>query len=134
VFDVGLPELLILVLAALFIFGPDRLPQVTAQAVRALRQLRTMASGAREQLTEAIAPDLEDLDVFKDLRELSQLRGLSSLDPRTMITNALLDDSEGSPPPLNGAAGGRNGATSDGAVAHGGDGRVTPPTFDPDAT
>jgi len=133
-------ELLVLVLAALFVFGPDRLPQVTAQAVRLLRQVREMASGAREQLTEAMGPELQDLDVLKDLRDLNQLNSLRKLDPRTMITSALLDD--GTPSTSRAAAtNGRNapsaqtGTNSDGAVADGG-GATTPPaaTFDPDAT
>ncbi len=91
-FDVGGWELFVLVIAALFVFGPDRLPQVTAQAVRALRQLRAMASGAREQLTDAIGPELNDLDVMKDLRDLNQLNQLRKLDPRAMIANALMDE------------------------------------------
>jgi sec-independent protein translocase protein TatB len=139
VFDIGMGELLVLVLAALFVFGPDRLPQVTAQAVRMLRQLREMATGAREQLTEAMGPELKDLDVLKDLRDLNQLNSLRKLDPRTMITSALLDD--GTPAPSRAAGtNGRSAAAapttnSDGAVAEGG-GATTPPpaTFDPDAT
>jgi sec-independent protein translocase protein TatB len=100
VFDIGMGELAVLVVAALFVFGPDRLPQVTAQAVRALRQLRGMATGAREQLTDAIGPELGDLDVLKDLKDLkdlSQLNQLRKLDPRSMITSALLDDSAPAP-------------------------------------
>jgi sec-independent protein translocase protein TatB len=143
VFDVGLPELLVLVLAALFIFGPDRLPQVTAQAVRALRQLRVMASGAREQLTDAITPDLEDLDVLKDLRDLNQLGTLRRLDPRSMITSALLDDPDSASTPSNGSASPRrsSGATRRNPTgksapgAAGGEPATPPPaTFDPDAT
>jgi sec-independent protein translocase protein TatB len=94
VFDIGMGELAVLVIAALFVFGPDRLPQVTAQAVRALRQLRAMATGAREQLTDAIGPELGDLDVLKDLKDFNQLNQLRKLDPRSMITSALLDDSD----------------------------------------
>jgi sec-independent protein translocase protein TatB len=137
VFDIGMGELLVLVLAALFVFGPDRLPQVTAQAVRLLRQVREMATGAREQLTEAMGPELQDLDVLKDLRDLNQLNSLRKLDPRTMITSALLDDgtpSTSRAAATNGASA-QTGTNSDGAVADGG-GATTPPpaTFDPDAT
>jgi sec-independent protein translocase protein TatB len=139
VFDIGMGELLVLVLAALFVFGPDRLPQVTQQAVRVLRQVRAVASGAREQLTEAIGPELEDLDVLKDLRDLNQLNSLRKLDPRSMITSALLDDGTTSAPSPRAAAtnGGaaRAGTNSDNAVAESGGTPSQPPaTFDPDAT
>jgi sec-independent protein translocase protein TatB len=138
VFDIGMGELLVLVLAALFVFGPDRLPQVTAQAVRVLRQVRAMASGAREQLNEAIGPELEDLDVLKDLRDLNQLNSLRKLDPRAMITSAIMDDgsaSTTSPRTANGngrrAAPATNG---DGPTADGAGVATPPATFDPDAT
>ncbi len=123
-------ELAVLVIAALFVFGPDRLPQVTAQAVRALRQLRAMASGAREQLTDAIGPELGDLDVLKDLKDLNQLNQLRKLDPRAMITSALLDDSD---PPGTGP--GRS--TGNGRASASGDAvqpAVPPTSYDPDAT
>ena len=130
-FDVGGWELLVLVVAALFVFGPDRLPQVTSQAVRALRQLRTLASGAREQLNDAIGPELNDLDVLKDLRDLNQLNQLRRLDPRAMITSALLDD--GQPPARTAAAPTANGTPAEPAASS------TPPPaaptpYDPDAT
>jgi sec-independent protein translocase protein TatB len=136
VFDIGFGELAVLVLAALFVFGPDRLPQVTAQAVRALRQVRAMATGAREQLTEAIGPELEDLDVLKDLRDLNQLNALRKLDPRAMITSALMDDDSGSAStPRNGKRVANGRSASDGAVAEGGPSAgTTPAAFDSDAT
>jgi len=136
VFDVGGWELFVLVIAALFVFGPDRLPQVTAQAVRALRQLRAMASGAREQLTDAIGPELNDLDVMKDLRDLNQLNQLRKLDPRAMIANALMDEGGSSvsgnrKPAPNGNVAGAAGSGADPTSTS----PVVPPTaYDPDAT
>ncbi len=100
-FDIGMGEFGVLIIAALFVFGPDRLPQVTAQAVRALRQLRSMATGAREQLTEAIGPEIGDLDVLKDLKDFNQLNQLRKLDPRSLITSALIDDDAPKPAPGN---------------------------------
>ncbi len=124
-FDIGMGEFGVLIIAALFVFGPDRLPQVTAQAVRALRQLRAMATGAREQLTEAIGPEIGDLDVLKDLKDLNQLNQLRKLDPRAMITSALMDDS--TPKPAPGQAGAGTAASAEPAP--------TPPTaYDSDAT
>lgn len=80
-FDVGLPEILVILVGALFIFGPDRLPKAAAQAARTLRELRGMAAGARSDLGDALGPELSDLTM-----------NLRDLDPRTAISRALLDD------------------------------------------
>ena len=126
----GLGEIGVLLLAALFVFGPDRLPTVAAQAARMLRQLRLLAAGAREQLTEAIGPELRDLDVMKDLTELNQLR---RFDPKTIIASALKDDDD----PLSASArptsNGFSTREAAGAPAEPGS-APKPPTFDPDAT
>ena len=41
-FDIGLPEFMVLAIVAMFVFGPDRLPDVARQAGRLLRQARNM--------------------------------------------------------------------------------------------
>jgi sec-independent protein translocase protein TatB len=129
VFDIGLGELLVLVVAALFVFGPDRLPGVAAQAVKTLRALREMASSAGRDINDAIGPELRELDVRQDLQ------GLRDLDPRRALGRLGLDDdaprpaNPGSPAsPVNGggaAANGVNGAA--GATER-------PTSYDPDAT
>jgi len=81
VFDIGLPELLVLGVIALFVIGPERLPGAAAQAGRLLRELRVMASGARQQLSE-------HLELDADLAKLN----LDSLDPRKIVSSALFDD------------------------------------------
>jgi sec-independent protein translocase protein TatB len=82
VFDhLGFGEVLVLVVAALFIFGPDRLPQVAAEAGRMLRELRRMSRSATSELRSELGPELADLD-------------LASLHPRTMVRRALLDDDD----------------------------------------
>ena len=81
-FDVGLGEVLVLAVVALFIFGPERLPKVAAQTGRALRDLRSMAAGARKEIQDSMGPEFED---FKDLN----VRGLN---PQTFVRRQLLDD------------------------------------------
>ena len=90
-FDVGFGEFLVIAIIALFVFGPDRLPKAAAQAGRVLRELRTMATGARQELSEHLEldPELASLD-------------LSSLDPRQIVRRTLLED-EPSALPTNGA-------------------------------
>ncbi len=78
-FDVGLGEALVLVVLALIIFGPDQLPKVASQAGRALRQLRTMANSAKQDLTDGLGPEFADFDV-------------ADLSPRRFVRKHLLDD------------------------------------------
>ena len=78
-FDIGLPEFMVLAIVALFVFGPDRLPEVARQAGRMLRQVRLLLTQARSQLTEELGPEFSDLD-------------LKDLNPRTLVQKHLLDD------------------------------------------
>jgi sec-independent protein translocase protein TatB len=78
-FDIGFGELLVLGVLALFVFGPERLPRVAAEAARALRDVRTMAQNARQQLTDTIDPELRSIDV-------------KGLDPREFVRRTVLED------------------------------------------
>ena len=62
-FDLSLTKLLVLAVIAVVIFGPDQLPRVAAQAGRALRDLRRMAEGARNDLREGLGPEFSDFDI-----------------------------------------------------------------------
>jgi sec-independent protein translocase protein TatB len=127
VFDVGIGEILLLLLAALFVFGPDRLPTVVSQGARLIRQLREMAAGARSELSDAIGPELRELDLTKQL-------GLRDLDPRAALDRLLAEGDAPTPAP---------GATGNGHVAANGTGSAgeaapsanpPQPSYDPDAT
>lgn len=80
-FDVGLGEALLLLVLALIIFGPDQLPKVASQAGRALRQLRTMANSARDDLREGLGPEFADFD-------------MADLNPRRFVRKHLLEDTD----------------------------------------
>jgi sec-independent protein translocase protein TatB len=92
--SVGWGEIVVLLLAALFIFGPERLPDVAKDAAAGLRRARTAMTGARAGLHETLGPDFDDLrDV--DLRQYH---------PKALIRRALLEEPEeptsGPVPPL----------------------------------
>jgi sec-independent protein translocase protein TatB len=80
-FDIGLPEFMVLALVAIFVFGPDKLPEVARQAGRLVRQARNLANSARDQLADELGPEFKDLDL-RDLtpRNLVQKHILSGLD------------------------------------------------------
>lgn len=80
-FDIGLPEFMVLAIVAVFVFGPDKLPEVARQAARLLRSARKTIDAARAQVTEELGPEFSDLD-------------LRDLDPRAFVKKHLLDDLE----------------------------------------
>ncbi|KZM71415.1 Sec-independent protein translocase subunit TatB [Nocardia terpenica] len=92
-FNIGWPEMVILVFAALVILGPERLPGAVRWTAQSLRQIRDYASGATSQLRSELGPELDELR--KPLEELNELRRplneLRGMTPRSMVTKHLLD-------------------------------------------
>lgn len=84
--NIGWGEFMILLVAALVILGPERLPGAVSWVTKSLRQVRDYAGGATQQLKEELGPEFDDLR--KPLSELNQLRGMT---PRAAITKHLLD-------------------------------------------
>jgi sec-independent protein translocase protein TatB len=82
-------ELFILLVIAVLVIGPKRLPEYTQKLTNIVRELRRMASGAREQLKEETGVDLNEVDWRKyDPRQY---------DPRKIIRDALLEDESAAP-------------------------------------
>ena len=117
--SIGWGEIFVLALAALFIFGPERLPDLAKDAASGLKTVRSAVTGIREQVNDSIGDDLPEL------RDLD----LRKYHPKTFIRNNLLADDE-APTVHRGSAAG---ATAASAVARPRD-HATPPPFDPDAT
>ena len=77
-FGIGLPELVVILVVAVLVFGPDRLPEFGRQAGRFVRQLRNLANSAQDELRRELGPD------YADLR-------LTDLDPRQAIRRHILE-------------------------------------------
>jgi sec-independent protein translocase protein TatB len=86
-FNIGPWELLVLAFVGVIVLGPERLPGLARDAANMLRQLRDLATGARNQLKNELGPEFSDVD-------LQALRDLRALNPRTAISRALLGDDE----------------------------------------
>jgi sec-independent protein translocase protein TatB len=101
VFDsVGWGEILVLIVAGLFILGPERLPEAAAWLGKSVRKVREFASGAREQLREEMGPEFDELR-----KPLEDLRSLRNFDPKRVVTQHLFDG-DSDPLGLNGLNGG----------------------------
>jgi len=59
-FNIGLPELLIIVAIALIVFGPNKLPELARAFGRAMREFRKATEEVKESF-EAETRDLEDI-------------------------------------------------------------------------
>ena len=106
--SVGWGEILVLIIAGLFILGPERLPEAASWLAKSVRRVREFANGAREQLREEMGPEFEQLR-----KPLEDLRGLRNFDPKRVVTQHLFD---GDQDPLglkgingNGTSNGTNG-------------------------
>ena len=125
--SVGWGEILVLIVAGLFILGPERLPSAAAWAGKAIRQVREYATGAREQLRGELGPEFDELR-----KPLEDLRGLRDFNPRTAVRRTLFDEPSAAVKP-NGYAGPNGSSAAVPPAAP----RLTPgerPPIDPDAT
>lgn len=83
-FGINGPEFILLLLIGILVIGPQRLPEYTQKLANVVKEVRRMASGAREQIKDEVGIDIEDVDWKKyDPRQY---------DPRRIIKEALLDD------------------------------------------
>ncbi len=64
-FNVGIGEIITILLVCLLVFGPERLPEIARQVGRALGKLRLASQGALDQLRDEA--NLQDLNL-PDLR------------------------------------------------------------------
>ncbi len=79
-FNIGFGEVAALVVLGLLIFGPDRLPDAVQRASSLVRQLRSMAWQARQQVADAAGLDeQETARAVADLRELHPRRLAASV-------------------------------------------------------
>jgi sec-independent protein translocase protein TatB len=72
VFGIGLPEMAVIALVAIVVFGPDRLPDFARQAARMVHKARQLANSARDELRDELGPEYADLE-------------LRDLDPRQIV-------------------------------------------------
>jgi Tat protein translocase TatB subunit len=56
--NLGIPEIFVILLVALIVFGPHRLPEVARQVGAAVRQLRQMQESVKAELDTVLHPDL----------------------------------------------------------------------------
>ena len=88
--DIGALELVALVVLAVLVFGPDKLPKVIQDVSRFIRKVRDFSDSAKEDIRSELGPEFKDfefedlnpktflrkqLEGNEDLKELKELRG-----------------------------------------------------------
>ena len=109
--NIGWTEFLVIAMIGLIVFGPERLPEMSAQFAKFIKTMRTKAGEATAELAGSV-----DTKAVTDLAK--DLRGLT---PRGLTTNAV-----SSVAGLTGLAGQAKSSPAGSAKVN--------PVFDPDAT
>lgn len=81
-FGMGAAEIAVIVLVAIIVFGPEKLPDIARQAGRFVRTARQMADNAKADLSREMGDD------FAGLKDLN----MRDLNPREAIRKAMFDD------------------------------------------
>src|SRR5881227_1315016 len=81
--DINGWEFIVLLVLAVVILGPERLPEYAAKLGGLVRQARMLAEGAKGQLREQMGPEFDDINWRQyDPRQY---------DPRRIVREALMD-------------------------------------------
>ncbi|MEU4891334.1 sec-independent translocase [Streptomyces sp. NPDC044780] len=79
--DIGPLELVALVVLAVIVFGPDKLPKVIRDVSGFIRKIREFSDSAKEDIRSELGPEFKDFE-FEDLN------------PKTFVRKHVLDSDE----------------------------------------
>ncbi|MFG2948297.1 twin-arginine translocase TatA/TatE family subunit [Streptomyces adustus] len=75
-FDIGPFEIVTLLIVAVVLVGPDKLPSMVSTAVRSLRKLREFSQSTHDSIRSELPPEIRDLTP-------------GDLSPRTLVSRLL---------------------------------------------
>jgi len=78
-FDVGASEFLVIILLAVILFGPEKLPELVKKAARVIKYLRRVANSATDSLKSELGPEYADLTA-------------ADLNPKRLLQRTVLGD------------------------------------------
>ena len=127
-FDINGGELIIIVVLAVLLIGPERLPGYAAQLASLVKRGKRLLQDTKARVDTELGPEFKDVDWSKlDPRQY---------DPRRIVREALMDDDDETPSPARAAAtAAAGGAAGSAGTASPAEPRVTAPApFDDEAT
>lgn len=82
-FGMGWPEMALIAVVGVLVFGPDKLPEFARQAAQFTRTLRRMAQDAKNDLSREFGQDFRDIDPRESVRR-SMLADTDTPQPRSL--------------------------------------------------
>jgi sec-independent protein translocase protein TatB len=79
--DIGALELIALVILAVLVFGPDKLPKVIQDVSRFVRKIRDFSESAKADIRSELGPEFKDFE-FEDLN------------PKTFVRKQLMENDD----------------------------------------
>ncbi|MGW4028081.1 sec-independent translocase [Streptomyces sp. NPDC004838] len=79
--DIGALELVTIVVLAVLVFGPEKLPKVIQDVTRTIRKIREFSDNAKNDIRSELGPEFKDFE-FEDLN------------PKTFIRKQLNDNDD----------------------------------------
>lgn len=116
--DIGALELVTLVVLAVLVFGPDKLPKVIQDVSRFIKKIRDFSDSAKEDIRSELGPEFKDfefedlnpktflrkqMEQNEDLRDLKELRGTFDLKKEMNDVADAVHGRESQPSAVNGS-------------------------------
>ncbi|MFD0154330.1 sec-independent translocase [Streptomyces sp. NPDC055721] len=117
--DIGALELVALVVLAVLVFGPEKLPKVIQDVSRFIKKVRDFSDSAKEDIRSELGPEFKDFEFEdlnpktflrkqmegnEDLKELKELRGSFDLKKEMNDVADAVHGRETAPAAVNGSA------------------------------
>ncbi|KUL41162.1 sec-independent translocase [Streptomyces regalis] len=71
--DIGTFELVAIIVLAVLVFGPEKLPKVIQDITRTVRKIREFSESAKEDIRQELGPEFKDFE-FEDLNPKTFIR------------------------------------------------------------
>ncbi|MFI1289365.1 sec-independent translocase [Streptomyces sp. NPDC020792] len=71
--DIGPLELLTIIIVAVLVFGPEKLPKVIQDVTRTIRKIREFSESAKQDIRSELGPEFKDFE-FEDLNPKTFIR------------------------------------------------------------
>ena len=73
-FEIGFPELLVIVFVGLLVVGPEKLPQIIKTLTRSFRAIKSYLTETRSEIEKSVGmdeirQDLHNEEIMEDLKE-----------------------------------------------------------------
>ncbi|MFH8254683.1 sec-independent translocase [Streptomyces roseolus] len=126
--DIGALELVTLIVLAVLVFGPEKLPKVVQDVSRFIRKVREFSDSAKEDIRSELGPEFKDfefedlnpktfirkqLDGNEDLGELKELRSTFDLRKEMNEVADAVNGRESAPAPAAAPSAAVNGSAPD---------------------